>query len=75
MSAVSANKYGNDMSLKLVAMAMRELSYTEMENLALELRGAVIERRDDPVSAFDIESYLQWMELLNGWAEGELDRE
>jgi hypothetical protein len=62
------------MSLKLVATAMRELSYAEMENLALELRGSVLERDDDPESKFDIESYLHWMELLNGWAEGELDR-
>lgn len=74
MSAVSATKYGNDMSLKLVAMAMRELSYAEMENLALELRGSILARKDES-DEFDIESYLQWMELLNGWAEGELDRE
>jgi hypothetical protein len=62
------------MSLKLVAIAMRELSYSEMENLALELRGVILERRDEPDMEFDIESYLHWMELLNGWAEGELGR-
>jgi hypothetical protein len=62
------------MSLKLIAIAVRELSYAEMESFALELRSAVQCRKEDDEIGWDDESYDQWMELLQGWAEGELDK-
>ena len=60
------------MSLKLVAMAIRELSYADMESLGCALRSAVQNRKEEDDLDWDDENYQHWMDLLHGWAEGEL---
>ncbi|MCA1379504.1 hypothetical protein I6F34_01545 [Bradyrhizobium sp. BRP05] len=61
------------MSLKLIAIAIRELSYSETEDLACELRSAVQSRKEDDDMQWDDDNYLHWMELIQGWAQGVLD--
>jgi hypothetical protein len=61
------------MGLNLVAMALRELSYSDMENLAYGLCLAVQSRKEDGEMDWEDDNYQHWMELLQCWAEGKLD--
>ena len=60
--------------LRQIAKTIRELTWSETYDLAHELRDAVAGRQEDPDMDFRVDSTIDWMDLLQSWAEGELDK-
>jgi hypothetical protein len=54
-----------------VALALVDLTYTEMRELARELSQMTVERADPKagLGGFDIASTIDWAEALADWAE------
>jgi hypothetical protein len=59
--------------LRLIAKAIKELTYDETVEIAVALRNAVRDRIDDDDMSFVIGNYADWADLIQGWAEGALN--
>jgi len=60
-------------SLKRLARAIKALTFDDTQDMAIRLKNIVEGREDDDEYRFDKTSLHSWMDLIQGWANAELD--